>query len=115
MLTVPVLSGDNNNNITDNNNSNNNNNWDEKTRVLDPPQYDNSTCDKPRSLFPPPLQLSEPPSSSLCSPGSLCRHSYYDCCAKVAASKLLEHWLDAPDPPDLPPEPSFPEEPSEGA
>merc|ERR1712016_318498 len=47
----------NNNNITDNNNNNNNsnNNWDEKTRVLDPPQYDNSTCDKPRSLFPPPL------------------------------------------------------------
>ena len=25
-----------------------------------------------------------------------------DCCAKVAASKLLEHWLDAPNPPDLP-------------
>lgn len=28
----------------------------------------------------------------------------------MAASKLLEHWLDAPDPPDLLPEPSFPEE-----
>ena len=33
-----------------------------------------------------------------------------DCCAKVAASKLLEHWLDAPNPPDLPQQLSFPEE-----
>jgi len=92
----------NNGNHTDNNN---NNNWDEKTRVLGSAQCDNSTCDKSSSLFP-----SSPTSSSPCSPGSLCRHSYYDCCAKVAASKLLEHWLDAPNPPDLPQQLSFPEE-----
>jgi len=96
----------NNNHNTDNNN---NNNWDEKTRVLGSPQCDNSTCDKSSSLFPS-LQSTSPTSSSPCSPGSLCRHSYYDCCAKVAASKLLEHWLDAPNPPDLPQQLSFPEE-----
>jgi len=25
---------------------------------------------------------------------SKCKHSYYDCCVKVSASKLLDHWLD---------------------
>jgi len=94
----------NNGSHTDNNN---NNNWDEKTRVLGSAQCDNSTCDKSSSLFP---SSPSPTSSSPCSPGSLCRHSYYDCCAKVAASKLLEHWLDAPNPPDLPQQLSFPEE-----
>ena len=120
----------NNGNHTDNNN---NNNWDEKTRVLGSAQCDNSTCDKSSSLFP---SSPSPTSSSPCSPGSLCRHSYCkhdnisiahlpifvvtaayhciafsdDCCAKVAASKLLEHWLDAPNPPDLPQQLSFPEE-----
>jgi len=94
-------------------NNNNSSNWDEKTRVLgsSQAQCDNSTCDKPSSLFPALPSFPTPPTSSPpCSPGSLCRHSYYDCCAKVAASKLLEHWLDAPNPPDLPQQPSLPEE-----
>ena len=95
--------------------------------MLGSAQCDNSSCDKSSSLFPSPVSST---ASSPCSPGSLCRHSYCkhdnlpifvltadyyiafsdDCCAKVAASKLLEHWLDAPSSPDLPQQLSFPEE-----
>ena len=63
-------------------NNNNSSNWDEKTRVLgsSQAQCDNSTCDKPSSLFPALPSFPTPPTSSPpCSPGSLCRHSYCKC------------------------------------
>jgi len=31
-----------------------------------------------------------------------CKHNYYDCCVKVSASKLLDHWLDGHQEKELP-------------
>lgn len=33
---------------------------------------------------------------------SKCKHNYYDCCVKVSASKLLDHWLDGHQETELP-------------
>jgi len=79
----------------------------DKTRLLSPTLCDNFQCDKTpqRSLFP-----SSHCSSPCSSPEDLCRHSYYDCCVKVTASKLLEHWLDSPNVQETPHKlASFPE------
>jgi len=48
----------------------------------------NSFCDRFSDQTSSGNQWSQRPSTSKC------KHNYYDCCVKVSASKLLEHWLD---------------------